>query len=366
LPNFWFPTRYSISFTGDSGSGLFIKIGSTYFLKGIVSSSLFKANGQCDVDNYAVYTDIPQFSKWIENPNDLSPVFGSTKVPPTTPATTNLPVIQPTTEPPVESCGVMSQPESLIQGGQRASRKSFPWTVAIFTREDFDLYEHKAVGTLISDRHVVSLGNPLSYRNNANVLLPIDVNRLKMYLGVESFSEAYILSSLIIDGALKIVLHPKIRTQVPRSNDVAVIFLLSPILRSEFIAPVCLLPPGNFEVAGKVGYAVGWGINEAGVVSEYKKKTPLTVSDQRDCQQSYSNYFTSNNGKYFCAASPKKSSTACELDDPFYMKIDRKWFLKGLINSYFFNPDENKCSLSSPVLFEDVSSYTNWIQTAIN
>lgn len=366
---------------GDSGSGFFIKIGSIYYLRGIVSSSLFKPDGQCDVFNYAVYTDITKFLDWIENTNDSSTVIKTHETTSTTTESQITPQIIPQTTPQItpptipqivssptpkysQSCGIMSQPVNLIQGGQKSSRKSFPWTVAIFVREDVDVYEHKAVGTLISNKHVVSLGNPLSYLNNANILLPIDVKRLKMYFGVESFSEAYVDSSLIIDGALKIILHPNIRLQIPRSADVAVTFLLSPIFTTEFISPACLMQSNRLAILGKVGYAVGWGINEAGVVSEFKKQTALTVSNQDYCYRSYSSYFTYGD-KYFCALSQDKISTACELDDPFYMKIDGKWFLTGLINAFFFNSDENKCSSLSPVLYEEISSYTNWIQSAI-
>lgn len=264
----------------------------------------------------------------------------------------------------------MTEPTNLIQGGQKSSRRNFPWTVAIFIREKFDLYEHKAVGTLISNKHIVSLGNPLSYQNDANFLLPIDVNRLKMYFGVESFSESYTSGALIIDGALKIVLHPLMNVQIPRSADIAVIFLLSEVFTTGFISPACLMISETMKsdfaskIEGKVGYAVGWGINEAGVFSELKKQTPLKVLSQNFCYQSFSNFFTTKS-KYFCAINTDKSSTACELDDPFYMKFDGKWFLAGLINVYFFNNDENKCSVMSPVLYENVLYYTNWIQSVI-
>jgi len=49
---------------GDSGNGLFIKYADTYFLRGIVSASLY-TDHSCDVYNFAIFTNVVEFSKWI-------------------------------------------------------------------------------------------------------------------------------------------------------------------------------------------------------------------------------------------------------------------------------------------------------------
>lgn len=49
---------------GDSGNGFFIQVGNNFFLRGIVSSAQTTVFG-CDVNNYAVYTDVIQFDTWI-------------------------------------------------------------------------------------------------------------------------------------------------------------------------------------------------------------------------------------------------------------------------------------------------------------
>lgn len=50
---------------GDSGGGLSYKKDGTYFLKGIVSSSLIK-EAECDVSKNAIYTNVPKFENWIK------------------------------------------------------------------------------------------------------------------------------------------------------------------------------------------------------------------------------------------------------------------------------------------------------------
>ncbi|XP_070502072.1 CLIP domain-containing serine protease B4-like [Chironomus tepperi] len=49
---------------GDSGNGLFVQHSGTYYLRGIVSSSLY-TNNNCDVYNYAIFTNVVKFYDWI-------------------------------------------------------------------------------------------------------------------------------------------------------------------------------------------------------------------------------------------------------------------------------------------------------------
>lgn len=51
--------------SGDSGGGMFIKLGIVHYLRGIVSSSLIK-NNECDVSRNAVYTNVLKFRDWID------------------------------------------------------------------------------------------------------------------------------------------------------------------------------------------------------------------------------------------------------------------------------------------------------------
>lgn len=56
---------------GDSGSGLVFKVKNTYYLKGIVSSSLQTVNDECDVYQNTVFADLLEFKDWILDETDL-------------------------------------------------------------------------------------------------------------------------------------------------------------------------------------------------------------------------------------------------------------------------------------------------------
>jgi len=50
---------------GDSGSGLIVTDGTVYYLRGIVSSSIIGGRYGCDVNAYAVFTDVTKYIDWI-------------------------------------------------------------------------------------------------------------------------------------------------------------------------------------------------------------------------------------------------------------------------------------------------------------
>ena len=51
---------------GDSGGGLSIKVGSTFYFRGIVSASLLDGVKRCDVKSFAVFTDVLKFKHEID------------------------------------------------------------------------------------------------------------------------------------------------------------------------------------------------------------------------------------------------------------------------------------------------------------
>ena len=50
---------------GDSGGGVSIKVGSTFFFRGIVSSGLYDQTS-CDVSKFSIFTDVLKFKPWID------------------------------------------------------------------------------------------------------------------------------------------------------------------------------------------------------------------------------------------------------------------------------------------------------------
>ncbi|XP_070504773.1 transmembrane protease serine 9-like [Chironomus tepperi] len=83
---------------GDSGSGVYVKHNGRTYLRGIVSSSLSTVY-ECDVNKYAVFTEVTKFYDWINYENgDLKVTTLGTRRKPE-PVTTTTPRPRPTTTP---------------------------------------------------------------------------------------------------------------------------------------------------------------------------------------------------------------------------------------------------------------------------
>ncbi|KAL7043123.1 hypothetical protein ACKWTF_001400 [Chironomus riparius] len=55
---------------GDSGSGLIVKHNGVYYLRGIVSASLYDTLIGCNINSYSIYTDTLEFYSWITTGTD--------------------------------------------------------------------------------------------------------------------------------------------------------------------------------------------------------------------------------------------------------------------------------------------------------
>ena len=54
------------TYTGDSGGGVLIKVGSHFFFRGIVSSGLYDQTTICDVTKSSIFTNVLKFKLWID------------------------------------------------------------------------------------------------------------------------------------------------------------------------------------------------------------------------------------------------------------------------------------------------------------
>lgn len=374
---------------GDSGGGLFVKQGSAFYLKGLVSASLLNM-GRCDVTNFALYSNVDKFSVWIENPSedptvnkvedrtsppprvvDTKPTFGPI-VYPTHPSyfPQNLPNYAqsyPTIPKPAITCGVMSSSKSLIQGGSQISREQCPWTVAILVKQSRGNFVYFSTGTLISDKHIITTGLSVATLDPVSQLyVARNPEDFQMIFGISDLGQTSLPGSSVVYGAARIVLHPHIKHGFPRIANVGILVMKQSVQMNKFVSPACL-PADTIdfeEVDGRNAFAVGWGQDDTGSDSKVKKYASMKVRSQDDCEFFWSEYLQrGGSSKFFCAGGDGHKS-ACYRDQPLYLKNDGKWFVRGLI-SIAMNLPDNKCDLNKPVLYEDVGQYFNWIKSLL-
>jgi secreted trypsin-like serine protease len=374
--------------SGDSGSGLVVKSGNVFYLKGIVSASLTN-QGQCDVTNFALYTNVDKFTSWIRNPTEELIVTSAptTSKKPTTQTQVQLTKTKPVSQKPIyqqsskivyqnystlnpssnSNCGVMSSTRSLIQGGNLANRDQFPWTVAVLSKQIAGNFEYISTGSLISDKHIITTGLSVAYLDQASQKYfarnPSDFN---MYFGIQDLDRPTDVTSSLLKGAYQVLLHPSITHGYPRIANVGILVIKYPRAFGKYISPVCIPESDiDFKSTDVRAFAVGWGQDDTGNDSKIKKYAAVKIRTQPVCESYWSEYLTrGGSSKFFCAGGDGFNS-ACYRDQPLYVKKDSKWILRGLI-SIAMNLQDNTCDLNIPVLYEDVGQYRGWIKTIIN
>lgn len=318
---------------------MYIKHGKSFYLKGIVSASITDINGNCDVTNLALYTNVLKFKDWIENSTNVED----------------------------ESCGVMSGSTSLIQGGTSAASELFPWTVAVYNIKVAPGKQHHLnTGTLISNRHVIVSALFVTFADFSIT----DADHFRMFFGAFDLNNKT-HDDVISSGVSKIFRQENFEHGPPRQADVALMIADQVAIFSNHIRPVCLWSysendDGSDGAATRLGYAVGWGFDENRSNSKKKKYIQMKADSKFSCESIYKSELSGvASKKYFCATAVG-NGTPCWADGPLYMKSGDKWFLRGLHSMHRYWPNNNTCAVGYPILYENLSFYASWIETKMS
>lgn len=76
------------------------------------------------------------------------------------------------------TCGFMSTSASLVQGGSKSERETFPWLANIFTKY-ISATLYMGSGSLISDRHIICAANSIAYENYLGDSLDLDPEQVR-------------------------------------------------------------------------------------------------------------------------------------------------------------------------------------------
>lgn len=313
----------------NAGSGLFVKINGVYHLRGILSS--IPNEGSCDVNNYSIFTNVLKFKPWIKSKKTS------------------------------EECGVMSTSTGLIQGGKFSTRKDFPWMASIVVKDG----KFNVSGVLVSHKHVIS--NSLyvvTHDGDSQKFETVDIHRIKIYLAALKHDK-----SNFMFRPIKIVLNPYLK-EIDGSaiNNVNVITLYRTVQFNEFIRPICLWTSGYdlSLIYESPIYAVGYGVDETGKVSNIKKHVKMIfLQDDAACHEKFQEVTPNviRETSTFCIES-SGSGAPCEYDRYLFVKYNDRWYLRGAFQARFIHRN-GTCSLDHPFLYEDLAKHTKWIQSQI-
>lgn len=271
----------------------------------------------------------------------------------------------------------MSSSAGLVQGGVFSSTSQFPWITNIFTRFN-GVYLYAGSGTLISQKHVLCGANSVAYENylkGRNVLNPAqnyiayEGKDVKLLFGAERYKGFEEPNALVIETIKDVILHPDLKGTKPRTANIAILRLSSGISFTPFIRPACVWDGENNIVGdhefNKL-YAVGYGNDDSGSISIRRKHISMAFTSDTICKWFYRKVFEKlpENADFFCARG-NGNETPCKNDKALYVKADDgQWYLRAM-SSMFKIFRNNTCSKKAPVLYEDLSPYSVWINQIV-
>ncbi|XP_075125685.1 coagulation factor X-like [Leptodactylus fuscus] len=234
---------------------------------------------------------------------------------------------------------------SRIVGGMRCNLGQCPWQVMIRTARGTDFCS----GSLISQRWVVSAAHCFESVNPHHVTIGDNDKYLR------DPDEQKI-------AVLKVISHPYYLGEY-YDHDIALLYLRSPAILSDYTRTICLPSPGLGRLLtqeGEIGQVSGWGATRyKGRASRFLLKVRLPIVSQDTCLASTDLVLT---GNMFCAGYNIEARDSCKGDSggPFAVLYRNTWYLVGVVSWGEGCAQEGKYGV-----YTRVSNYISWIKDTI-
>ncbi|XP_018418979.1 PREDICTED: coagulation factor VII-like [Nanorana parkeri] len=232
-----------------------------------------------------------------------------------------------------------------IVGGMLCELGQCPWQVLIRTRRGVDF----CGGSLISERWVLSAAHCFED------IVPHHITIGDYDKNLRDRDEQKIT-------VLQVFSHPYYLGE-HYDHDIALLYLQSRAVFSEYSRPICLPSPSLGRLLtqeGAVGQVSGWGSTRyLGRASRFLLKVQLPVVSQETCMATTEKVLT---GNMFCAGYNIETKDACKGDSggPFAVLYRNTWYLVGVVSWGEGCAAEGKYGV-----YTRVSSYISWIKDTI-
>lgn len=258
------------------------------------------------------------------------------------------------------------------------SHGSWPWSVALFTREPYSgsPQDYICGGTLVSSKVVVTAAHCMQRNNRKRY-----ANEIVAYFGRNHYEGGSAIKQQAEDIDT-IIIHPDYKKFGQTFDaDIAVIIVRSRIRYGKLIRPICLWPKSDEYVVGAVsdesgkevaatdnktaestGTVVIWGRdgNEMAISTKPRIINVKMVGDA-ECLQQNTMYNEIISNRTFCAQGIQNGRAPCFGDSGSGMavkQLNNRWYLRGIVSGGLSDPT---CTANNYVVFTDASKFVNFI-----
>ncbi|NWI50228.1 FAXD protein, partial [Calyptomena viridis] len=233
---------------------------------------------------------------------------------------------------------------SLITGGMLCHRGHCPWQVLIRDSQDVGF----CGGSLLSSRWVVTAAHCLDLVRPHHVTVDFD-----------KYQREFKEQKIAVERSWT---HPHYDSN-HYNGDIALLYLSSAVVFSEYALPICLPSPGLAALLseeGRVGTVSGWGATHArGPTLRFLMKVRLPIVSLERCRRATHRLLTDN---MLCAGHGTAAADACKGDSggPFAAAHRDTWFLLGIVSW-----GEGCAQHGKYGVYTRVANYIPWIQEVV-
>uniref|UniRef100_A0A1Q3FNL9 Putative trypsin-like serine protease n=1 Tax=Culex tarsalis TaxID=7177 RepID=A0A1Q3FNL9_CULTA len=342
---------------GDSGGGLHVKRGDTWYVVGIISFTAPREDNSllCKKDSYAAFTNVATFVPWIRNVTELLSLAERGKV-----------TVREGQDPDPErhypnylprTCGnfVVSR----IVGGTSANLFEFPWMALLAYKDEVkDSPNYLCGGSLINKRYVLTTANCVYPKTPFQVRLgEHDLTTNRDCNPNDANDCAPPVQDVDIDYIVRHQRHDK----RARSNNIALIRLAREVIFDDHIQPICLPVTETLRKQKLQRYIVtGFGRTEyLGDVSNVLVKATVPAVEHEDCQKLFATSRAALDESHLCAGSTEDGRDTCAGDSGgplgYPVRYNGVRFVQFGVTSF-----GRQCGLG-PSVYTNVANLMDWI-----